>query len=97
MPKNIKIPKITRNFKIPYPNQKGCSFCNFTGYKGRVGIFEFFLATAKIKELILKSPSIVDLKKAAEKEGMVPMRKDGLIKVIKGITTIEEVERVAPK
>lgn len=90
--KKIKIPKINKDLKIARP--QGCKACNFTGYSGRVGIFEFFLKDDEIENIILKSPSIADLRKVARKKGMVLMREDGLIKVLKGETTIEEIDRV---
>ena len=92
LPKEIKIPSLDKDLKIPKPT--GCQFCNFTGYKGRIGIYEFFLVDDEIENFILKSPSISDLKKIAEKKGMVSMRCDGLIKTLLGTTTIEEVNRV---
>ena len=92
LPKGLKIPKITNLTKIPKP--KGCRFCNNTGYKGRLGIFEFFLVEEEMEKFILKSPSISALKEKAVKKGMVLMRQDGFIKVLEGKTTIEEVERV---
>jgi type IV pilus assembly protein PilB len=87
---NIKIPK---DLKIKKP--KGCEDCNFTGYRGRTGIFEAFLVDDEMEKFILTSPSISALKERAKKKGMVTMYQDGLLKVIDGITTIEEVERVA--
>jgi len=97
IPSKIKIPELNKNLKIPKANPKGCKDCNFTGYKGRIGIFEFFLNDSKIKDLIFRSPSISELKKAAQKQGMVEMRQDGLIKVLRGITTIEEIDRITKK
>jgi len=90
--KKIKIPKLSKNLKIP--RVQGCKFCNFTGYKGRIGIFEFFLKDDEMENFILKSPSITDLRKIARKKGMVLMREDGLIKVLQGMTTLEEIKRV---
>jgi len=90
--KRIEMPKLDKNLKIAKAN--GCESCNFTGYKGRVGIFEFFLVDDEMENFILKSPSMADLRKIAQKKGMVLMRKDGLIKVLKGETTIEEINRV---
>lgn len=90
--KKIKIPKLSKNLKIP--RVQGCKFCNFTGYKGRIGIFEFFLKDDEMENFILKSPSITDLRKIARKKGMVLMREDGLIKVLQGITTLEEIKRM---
>jgi len=77
------------------PKAEGCKECNFTGYKGRMGIYEFFLVDEEMENFILKEPSIADMRKKAIEKGMVPMYQDGLLKVLEGITTIEEVERVA--
>ena len=86
----IKIPhNIT---KIAKP--KGCRLCNSTGYKGRIGIFELLIADDDMKKFILTSPSIVDIKEKAIKKGMILMRQDGFLKVLEGITSIEEIERV---
>ena len=88
----IKIPKITAITKVP--KAVGCRDCNFTGYRGRVGVFEAFLVDEEMEKFILTSPSIAALNKKAIKKGMVTMKQDGLIKVLEGITTLEEVERV---
>jgi type II secretory ATPase GspE/PulE/Tfp pilus assembly ATPase PilB-like protein len=88
----LDIPKITKNVKIP--KTKGCKDCNFTGYKGRAGVFEMFLVDDEMEKFILKNPAIVELRNLAAKKGMITMRQDGFIKVLQGITTIEEVERV---
>ncbi len=77
------------------PRAKGCKDCNFTGYRGRIGIFEAFLVDDEMEKFILKSPSVAQLREKAIEKGMVPMYQDGLLKVIEGMTTIEEVERVA--
>ncbi len=81
-----------KKFKIPL--SKECETCNFTGYRGRVGVYETFLVDDEMERFILKSPSIVDMRDLAIKKGMVLMHQDGLIKVLQGITTIKEVERV---
>ena len=73
---------------------KGCKVCRFTGYSGRLGIFEVLEVTKDIKKLIAdKNDSDVIAKRAIE-EGMTTMLEDGLDKVARGITTIEEVLRV---
>ena len=87
--KNIKI---SENLKIP--QNKGCQYCNFTGFRERIGIFEAFLIDGGIEEFILKNPSITALKRKAIKNGMVTMQQDGLMKVLEGITTLEEIERI---
>lgn len=92
IPKSIKLPHLTKGLKIP--KVKGCPDCNLSGYKGRVAIFEAFLAGPELERFILTSPSISALKEKAVEEGMVTMYQDGLIKVLEGLSTIEEVERV---
>jgi len=92
LPKEIKVPNLTSAIKIP--QTKGCKHCNFTGYQGRIAIFEAFLIDDEIEKFILTSPSIGALRKLATKKGMILMRQDGFIKILEGITTIEEVERV---
>jgi type II secretory ATPase GspE/PulE/Tfp pilus assembly ATPase PilB-like protein len=93
IPPAIKIPKLNSDLKIP--RAVGCKNCNFTGFKGRVGIFEAFLVDSEMEKFILKSPSITALKENAQKKGMITMYQDGILKVLKGVTTMEEIERVA--
>ena len=89
---SVKMPKIDKNFKIP--TAVGCKVCNSTGYKGRAGIFEALVIDDEMKKFILTSPSITALRERAIKKGMLTMHHDGLLKVLEGITTIEEIERV---
>jgi len=91
MPKEMKLPELDAKIKIP--EARGCKECNNTGYRGRVAIFEEFLVDDEMEKFILTSPSIAALKERAIKKGMVTMHQDGLIKVLEGITTIEEVEK----
>jgi type IV pilus assembly protein PilB len=72
---------------------KGCKNCNYTGYKGRIGLFEVMPLTTGIKELILSGGSILDIKQKAEEEDMLTLRQSGLKKIQAGITSIEEVLR----
>ncbi len=74
---------------------QGCSKCNKTGYLGRVGIFEVLPVSGKIAHLILQRASSQDIEKQAIEEGMITMKQDGYLKVVEGITSIEEVLRVA--
>ncbi len=70
---------------------KGCVDCNNTGYKGRMGVYEVFPVTSKIRDLILDRASTSGIKKQAVADGMLSLRMDALIKLKKGITTAEEV------
>src|SRR5690242_7933493 len=72
---------------------KGCSTCNNTGYKGRAGLYEVMEIDDEIRELILVGASAVELKKKAIERGMITLRRSGLIKVMDGVTTLEEVAR----
>jgi len=72
----------------------GCKKCGMTGYAGRVGIFEVLLVSPRIKDLTVKKASSDVLNSAAIEEGMTLMGEDGLIKILNGITTVEEVARV---
>lgn len=81
-----------QNFKIFEPT--GCSECGGLGYRGRTSIFELFVINEIIEEAIYQDPSELNLKKLARQQGMVYMQEDGLIKVLLGLTTFTEVERV---
>ncbi len=72
---------------------KGCSTCNNTGYKGRCGLYEVMEVDDEIRELILVGASATELKKKAVERGMLTLRRSGLIKVMDGATTMEEVAR----
>jgi type IV pilus assembly protein PilB len=76
---------------------KGCDYCNQTGYKGRVGLYEVMEITEEIRELILVGASALELRRKAIDEGMITLRRSGLLKVKEGITTIEEVARETVK
>jgi type IV pilus assembly protein PilB len=72
---------------------RGCTKCNNTGYKGRVGLYEVMEITDDIRELILIGASALELRKRAIENGMLTLRQSGLTKIKNGITTIEEVVR----
>ena len=76
---------------------KGCGYCQRKGFRGRQGIFEMMIITSKIRELIFDNRSSVDIRKVAVKEGMRTLYLDGLEKVMTGVTTLEEVTRVAKR
>ena len=73
---------------------RGCDACSGTGYKGRIGIFEVLPVSGPIRELVMKRATIKEMKDKATEHGMRTLREDGIEKVIKGITTIDEVLRV---
>jgi type IV pilus assembly protein PilB len=72
---------------------KGCSTCNGTGYKGRIGLYEVMEITDEIRELILIGASALELRKKAIEDGMITLRESGLHKIRAGVTTPEEVVR----
>ncbi|HXE90354.1 MAG TPA: type IV-A pilus assembly ATPase PilB [Terriglobales bacterium] len=72
---------------------KGCGTCNNTGYKGRAGLYEVMEVDDELRELILVGASALELKKKAVERGMFTLRRSGLIKVMDGVTTLEEVAR----
>lgn len=69
--------------------------CNNTGYYGRIGIFEVLPVTERISRLILENAAAADIEKQAREEGMITLKQDGLLKVLEGTSTVEEVLRVA--
>ena len=74
---------------------KGCDHCNDTGYKGRVAMVEVIDVTEEVKNVITdKHGSEAELKKVLPHQGMITMREDGIMKVLAGVTTLMEVERV---
>ena len=72
---------------------KGCSICNNTGYKGRLGLYEVMPMRDEIKELVLSHASTTEIKKEAIRMGMKTLRQSGILKIKNGLTTIEEVLR----
>lgn len=81
--------------KIELAKGKGCTECDGTGYLGRVGIFEVMPITSTLARLILQKGDAEMLENEAKKEGMITMKQDGYLKVLKGVTTIDEIIRVA--
>lgn len=74
---------------------KGCQECGNEGYLGRVGIFEVLPVSQKIASMILGKPDSTEIEKEAISEGMITMKQDGYMKALNGVTTVEEVLRVA--
>ncbi|KKP42894.1 MAG: Type IV-A pilus assembly ATPase PilB [Parcubacteria group bacterium GW2011_GWA2_33_14] len=80
--------------KIPKISAKGCKDCNFTGYKDRRGLFEVFLVEEDMERFILTNPPVSEIKKRAIENGMITIYQSGLIEVVLGRTTLEEVKKV---
>ena len=89
---NNNINATENNFKIFEP--VGCEKCNLTGYHGRIGIFEAIKTDEAIEKIILENPSEREIKKIARNQNILSMRQDGIIKVLNGITSLEEVQAV---
>jgi len=74
---------------------KGCAQCGGSGYFGRIGIYEVLSVTEKIAQLLLERQDSNAIEKQAVADGMITMKQDGYLKALKGVTTVEEVLRVA--
>jgi len=92
-------PQIKKGITIKKPfkifQAVGCNKCNREGFSGRIALFEVLEMTDTLADLTLKIPSIELLAGEAKRQGMVTMKQDGILKVLDGITTIEQVLRVA--
>lgn len=93
LPKTVKAPDFEK-VQIAKPKEGGCSVCNFTGYKGRQGLFEAFLVDSEMERFILTNPPVSAVRELAIKKGMATMYQSGLIDVALGLTTFDEVARV---
>ncbi len=82
----------SKEYKIYEP--VGCDKCNHTGYNGRKGIFEAIQTDEEIEKIITEKPSERDIKKVSVKQGTLNMQEDGVIKVLKGVTSLDEVRSV---
>lgn len=89
--KENDLPEIKEGLMLSQP--KGCPQCGNTGYKGRIGIFEFFTVDDELEIFITQSPNVAQLREKAKAKGMASMRQDGIIKVLQGITSLGEIEK----
>ncbi len=80
--------------EVYFYRAKGCSQCNQTGYAGRIAIHEVILVNDEMRGLMAHGASVFDIQQSARRTGFQTMRYDGLKKVLRGLTTLEEVERV---
>lgn len=87
----LEIPELSPSLKIYVASQ--CNDCDNTGYRDRIGVFEAFVVSNSIEELILSSPPMSAVRKMAVAEGMVTILQDAYLKLVAGITSIEEIER----
>ena len=85
---------IRQDRSVPAYRGKGCKNCNLTGYRGRMGIYELLIIDDSIRRLILSKSSAQIIRDRGRKLGMTVLREDGLRKVVRGITTVEEIMRV---
>jgi type IV pilus assembly protein PilB len=79
--------------QLPYFKGKGCDACGGTGLKGRQGLYEVMTMTPKLRRLILQNVGAAEIRDGAIEDGMLTLRMDGWLKVLKGITTLEQVIR----
>jgi type IV pilus assembly protein PilB len=70
---------------------KGCEVCSSTGYKGRQGLYEVMALSPELRRMILRGASVAELREQAVEEGMLTLRMDGIKKIERGVTTLEEV------
>jgi len=77
--------------KLTFYKGAGCDTCNGSGYKGRQGLYEVMAMTSAARRMVLKGGSTEELREQAVKDGMLTLRMDGMLKVKRGITTLEEV------
>jgi type IV pilus assembly protein PilB len=86
--------EIQKLMKTPLYRPKGCAKCGFSGYKGRLGVYEIMLINKEIKKLIAFGAHDLEIEEAAVKNGMVTLNQSCLRHILNGMTTIEEFVRV---
>ena len=91
-------PAVKKDVKIPQNlmiyQAKGCKKCR-EGYSGRIALFEILEMTSQLAEIIQKEPTEANIRQEAERQGMITMKQDGILKVLDGVTSLEEVLRAA--
>ncbi len=92
--KNLAEYNLSSDMPVKLWTAPGCPACNNTGFKGRIGIFEAIRTDEAIEKIIPNNPSEREIKRAAEGQGIFTMREDGIVKILSGITSIEEVRSV---
>jgi len=90
LPSSLRLPQeIAQGLKLP--RTKGCDTCHSSGYKGRVGVYEILVNDAEFEKFILENPPITKVRQYTKEKGMITMKQDGFLRVLEGITTIEEI------
>ncbi len=90
----IRPEQIRPEHQIYRANLDGCEHCNYSGYKGRTGIYELLIVTDEIRSMVMRNEPAGKIKQKAQEQGMLTLREDGALKILNGETTIEEVSRV---
>jgi type IV pilus assembly protein PilB len=83
--------------KAQFTRGKGCGYCQKSGYRGRMGIYELMVVTSKIREMMFQGKSTIQIAEQAIKEGMTTLYCDGIRKVLRGYTSLEEVVAAAKR
>ena len=77
--------------QLKFMKGSGCDTCSGTGYKGRAGLYEVMALSPELRRMILRGASVVEIRDQAVIEGMLTLRMDGMKKIERGVTTLEEV------
>jgi type IV pilus assembly protein PilB len=77
--------------KLTFMKGAGCDSCSGTGYKGRAGLYEVMALSPELRRMILRGASVAEIRDQAVSEGMLTLRMDGMKKIERGVTTLEEV------
>ena len=93
-PEELKALGLKPTASVSFQRAVGCPHCMQTGYRGRVGLFELLVVDDQVRELITQRADAGKIKKRAVQSGMTDLRSDGARKVLRGVTTFEEVRRV---
>jgi type II secretory ATPase GspE/PulE/Tfp pilus assembly ATPase PilB-like protein len=93
--KSVLGPLWPNNKEVKLYRGKGCPSCGDTGYYGRIGVYEVLPVTDSISKLILERSPASDIENKAKEEGMITLKQDGYLKILEGLTTVEEILRVA--
>jgi type IV pilus assembly protein PilB len=83
---------------IRFKAGRGCPECRFTGYKGRIGVYELLVLSEPVKDAVLNKMTSYDIRKISmETSGLVTLLEDGIMKAVNGVTTIQEIFRSLPR